>query len=153
MVFEVSHFVRQQEGVRHELVVDWKESLQARDDHAEDVLLCEVVHQRVSVENALAHLDDVEVVVAKSHPVPKQSSIARLSGFSISVLTNDVLESIQFSSAVVRVDDNLSPSELRLFLSVHDVIVVHSSFLPLLILLLRSRMSLLVRAVHVLPTH
>ena len=59
MVLEVPHLIRQQEAVGHELVVDGEEALETADDDAENVLLCEVVHQRVTVKYALAHLDNV----------------------------------------------------------------------------------------------
>lgn len=43
--FEVLNFIRQQEGVRHEAEVCREEALQSADDHAENVLLGEVLSE------------------------------------------------------------------------------------------------------------
>ena len=37
MMLEVSDFIRKEEAVRHELVVNWEEPLEAADDDAENV--------------------------------------------------------------------------------------------------------------------
>ena len=44
MLLKVLDFIRQQERVGHEAEVNWKETLQTADDHAEDVLLRKVLH-------------------------------------------------------------------------------------------------------------
>ena len=62
-MLEVTHLIRQQETVRHELVIDWEEPLKPAYDHTKDILLGEVIHQWVSIEDTLAHLDNVEIVV------------------------------------------------------------------------------------------
>ena len=43
MLFEVFDFIRQQEGVRHETVINGEEALQSTDYDTKDVLLCEVL--------------------------------------------------------------------------------------------------------------
>ena len=93
-MLEVADLVGQQEAVRHELVVNWEEALQSADDHTEDVLLGEVVHQRVAVEDALAHLDDVEVVVSEGHAVPEHRAVSRLVCLTVAVLADDVLDGV-----------------------------------------------------------
>jgi hypothetical protein len=70
MVLEVTEFIWQQEGIWHEFIVNGKETLEATDDHTENVFLSKVVHQRVPVENTLGHFYYVEVMVSQSHPVP-----------------------------------------------------------------------------------
>lgn len=78
-----------------------------------------MVHQGVSVKNAFAHLDDVEVMVSQRHTVPKQASVPWLCGLSVSVLADDVLHCVELQPAMVGVDDDLLSSDLTLFLSVH----------------------------------
>lgn len=107
VLLEVSDLVRQQEGVGHELVVNGEESLESTDDDAEDVLLGEVVHQRVPVEDALGHLYDVQVVVSKGHAVPQQVAIARLGGLAIAIFANHVLHGVQLTPAVVGIHHDL----------------------------------------------
>lgn len=94
MVFEVSDLVRQQETVWHELVVNWEKPLQTANNHAEYVFLCEVVHQRVPVEDAPPHFYDIQVVVAQSHAVPQNRAISWLVGFSVSVFSDYILNGV-----------------------------------------------------------
>ena len=94
MVLKVSYLVRKKEGVRHEFVVDWEEALQTAYNNAENVFLSKVVHERISVESALPHFNDVKIMVSESHAIPQQRSITRLIGFTISVLADNVLDGI-----------------------------------------------------------
>ena len=124
MVFEISHFVWEQERVRHKLVVDGEEPLESRNNNAENVLFGKVVHQRVAVKNAFAHLDNIQVVVSQSHSVPEDAPITWLGGFPISILADDVLNRIQLAPAVIGVNNNLGSPEFRLLFPVHDMILM-----------------------------
>jgi len=64
VVLEIAHLVGEQEGIRHKLVINGEEALEPGDDDTENVLFCEVIHQRIPIEDALAHLYYVQVVVA-----------------------------------------------------------------------------------------
>lgn len=119
MVFKVTDLVRQQKTIRHKLVINWKESLQPTYDYTEDVFLCEMVHQRITVENASSHFDDVQVMIPKSHAIPQNGPIARLICLSVSVLANHVLNRIQLGPTMVGVDYDLRSSDFALFISIH----------------------------------
>jgi hypothetical protein len=125
MVFEIAHLIWQQEGIRHELVVEGKKALQSRNDNAEYILFGEVVHERVPVENAFRHLDDVQIVVSQRHAVPEEGAIPRLSRLPVPILANHVLHRVQLAAAMVRVYDDLRPANLVLLLSVHYVVLRH----------------------------
>ena len=81
-----------------------------------------MIHQRVTVNQSFSSLDDINVVVAESHPVPKD--IAFSAGcmvlFPVSTLANNVLYSVDLLSAVHRIN--------------HDVLLVlrraHHHYLP-----------------------
>jgi len=49
--FELLQLVRQQEAMRHEVVLALEETLQSRDDYTKDVFLCEVIHEWVAVDH------------------------------------------------------------------------------------------------------
>lgn len=46
--FELLQLVRQQEAMRHEVVLALEETLQSRDDYTKDVFLCEVLKERIT---------------------------------------------------------------------------------------------------------
>lgn len=94
MVLKITNFVRKEERIRHELVVDREKPLEAANNNTEYVFLRKVVHQGVSIENALAHLYYVQIMVAEGHTVPHHRAVARLSRLSVSVFANNVLESV-----------------------------------------------------------
>jgi hypothetical protein len=58
-MFEVSNFIWEQEGIRHELVIYWEKPLKTTNNNTEDVLFSKMVHKWISVENAFSHFDDV----------------------------------------------------------------------------------------------
>ena len=78
-----------------------------------------MVHQRIPVENAFSHLDDIQIMVPQGHTIPQYGAISRLIGLFITILTNNILNSVQFTSAVVGVDHYLLPFEFALFVAVH----------------------------------
>ena len=81
-----------------------------------------MVHQRVPVEDALPHLDDVQVVVSQRHPVPEHAAVTRLVCFPVAILTNHVLHRVQLATTVVCVDDDLLPPDHLLLATVHNVV-------------------------------
>ena len=107
VLLQVFDLVRQQKGVWHETVVDWKETLQTADDDTEDVLLSEVVHERVAIDQGSFHLDKFDVVVAQGQPVVEDVAFCLVSRFSVAVLTNDVLDGVDLVSTVVGVDNDV----------------------------------------------
>lgn len=139
MMLEVSDFIRKEEAVRHELVVNWEEPLEAADDDAENVLLGEMVHQGIPVEDALAHFYDVKVVVSERHTVPENGAVARLGRFSVSILANDILHGVKLTTAMIRVHDYLRSAELRLLAPVHQMVLVDAVLVPLARVLVASR--------------
>ena len=54
-----------------------------------------MVHEWIPVENALAHLYDVKVVVSERHSVPEHRAVSWLVGLPVPVLANDVLDGVQ----------------------------------------------------------
>ena len=138
-MLEVPNLVGKQEAIRHKLVIDGKESLQATDYDAEDVLLGEVVHQRVTVENTLAHLDDVQIVVAQRHAVPKDCAVAGLVSLPVAILSDDVLHRVELAAAMVGVDDDLIPPQDGLLITIHQVVRMDAVLLLTLMCLLVER--------------
>lgn len=139
MMLEVSDFVRKEEAVRHELIVNWEEPLEAANDDAENVLLGEMVHQRIPVEDAFTHLYDVKVMVSERHAIPENGAVARLGRFSISIFANDILHGVKLTTAMIRVHDYLRSAELRLLASVHQMVLMDAVFVPLTRVLMASR--------------
>lgn len=92
-----------------------------------------MVHKRIPIENALPHFDDVKVVISQSHSIPEQTAIARLVGLTVTILPNDILNCIKFTSTVIGINNNLLSPQNLLLPSVHQVILVDSIFLPLII--------------------
>lgn len=122
MVLKISDLIRQKKRVRHEFVIDWEESLKPTDDDAEYILFSKVVHQRISIENALAHLDDVEVVISQGHAVPQDGAVSRLICLFVSVFANDILNRVKFTSTMICIDNYISFSNFGLLLSIHQMI-------------------------------
>ena len=122
MVLKISDLIRKKKRVRHEFVIDWEESLKPTDDDAEYVLFSKVVHQRVPIENALAHLDDVEVVISQGHAIPQDGSIPRLICLFVSILANNILNCVELTSAMICIDNDVSFSDFGLLLSIHQMI-------------------------------
>ena len=131
MVFEVTYLVRKQEGIRHELVINREESLQPTDDYTEDVLLRKMIHQRITIEKTLSHFDNVKVVVSESHAIPQECSIAWLVCFSVAVLANDVLDSVELTSAVICVHHYLRSPNPNLLFSINQLVLEVSRLLLL----------------------
>ena len=52
MQLKITQFIWQQEGIGHEFVIDWEETLQSADNNAKYVLLSKMVHERISIEDA-----------------------------------------------------------------------------------------------------
>ena len=84
-----------------------------------------MVHQGISVENALTHLDDVQVMVSQGHSVPEKSSVARLRGLSVSILADHVLHCVKLRPTVVGVHNDLSSTDLALLFSIHQRFLLH----------------------------
>ena len=63
VLLQILDFIRQEEGVWHEAVVYWEKPLQSTNDDTENVFLCEMVHQRVTVNQSSLHLDQFDVAV------------------------------------------------------------------------------------------
>lgn len=61
-------------------------------------------------------------MVSKGHSVPKDSAVARLIGFSVSILTNYILDSVKLTAAMVSIDHDLGPPYDGLFASMHEVV-------------------------------
>ena len=57
MLLQVFDFIWQKEGVGHEAIIDREETLQSTYDHTEDILLGEMVHQGVAIDQGSFHLD------------------------------------------------------------------------------------------------
>ena len=64
MMFKVTNLIWQQETIRHELVVNWEESLKSANNNAENILFGEMIHQRVPIEYALSHFNYVKIMVS-----------------------------------------------------------------------------------------
>lgn len=127
---EVLNFIREQEGVWHETIVIGEKALETTDDHAEDVFLCEVVHQRISVYESFSDLDNIDVVVSQGETVPEDVALGVIPGLSVPELVDDVLNGINFVSAVRGVDHDVStPSVLGAHR--HVVLLVVSTCLAL----------------------
>jgi len=122
MVLKISDLIRQKKRVRHEFVIDWEESLKPTDDDAEYILFSKVVHQRIPIENALAHLDDVEVVISQGHAVPQDGAVSRLICLLVSVFANNILNCVKFTSTMICIDNYISFSNFGLLLSIHQMI-------------------------------
>lgn len=146
MVLEIPYFVREQEAVRHEFIINWEESLESTDNYAKNILFCKMVHQWIPVENALPHFDYVEVVISQGHAVPEQAAIARLVGFPVPILANDILNCVKLTSAVIGINNNLLSPQYLLFSSIHQVVLVHSVFRSLIIACLLLVLGLLARS-------
>lgn len=63
-MLKVANLIRQEKTVRHKLVVNWEESLESANYNAEYILLGKMIHERIPVEYALPHLDDVKIMVS-----------------------------------------------------------------------------------------
>jgi hypothetical protein len=124
MVLEVPDFIGEEKRVRHELIIDREESLQSTDNNTEDVFLCKMVHERVSIEGTLAHFDYIKVMVAQGHSIPQYRPITWLIGFTISVFAYHILYCVKFSSAVVCIHYYLSAANLTLFFTIYQVVLV-----------------------------
>lgn len=133
MVLKIPDFVWKQKAVWHEFVINWEKSLEPTNYHAKNILFCKMVHKRIPIENALPHFDDVKVVISQSHSIPEQTAIARLVGLTVTILPNDILNCIKFTSTVIGINNNLLSPQNLLLPSVHQVILVDSIFLPLII--------------------
>ena len=83
-----------------------------------------MVHQGVSIENALPHLDDVEIMVSQGHTVPQDGPVTWLSGLTVAILSNNILYSVDLRATVVCVYNNHCPSDLVLLFSVHHVVFI-----------------------------
>lgn len=82
-----------------------------------------MVHQWVPIKNALAHLDDIQIMVPERHPVPQERTITWLRALPVAVFAYNILYSIQFTSAVVCVYNDLSSANLSLLFPIHDMVL------------------------------
>ena len=138
MMLKVSDFIRKEEAVRHELIVNWKEPLEAANDDAENVLLGEMIHQGIPVEDTFTHFYDVKVMVSECHTIPENSAIARLGRFSVSIFANDILHGVKLTTAMIRIHDYLRSAKLRLLAPVHQMVLMDAVFVPLTRVLMAS---------------
>jgi hypothetical protein len=122
MVLKISDLIRKKKRVWHEFVIDWEESLKPTDDDAEYILFCKMIHQRISIENALTHLDDVKVVISQSHAIPQDRSISWLICLFVPILANDILNCVKLTSAMIGIDNYICFSYLCLLLSIHQMV-------------------------------
>ena len=128
LVWEVSHvllqvfdLVREQERVGHESVVDGEEALQTTDNDTEDVLLSEVIHQRVAVDERTLHFDQLDIAVSEGNSVVQNVSIRLVARLSVAILANDILHSVDFAPAVVRVHNDVASAAVRRLHDAHDL--------------------------------
>lgn len=95
MQLEITEFIGQQERVGHEFVIDGEESLQPAYDDTEYVFLGEMVHQRITIEDAdVVVLDHIQIVVSQRQSVPKYAPFAIASTFSITIFADHVLQGV-----------------------------------------------------------
>ena len=111
VAFKVARFIRQQKWIRHEFELDREKPLQPADDHAKYVLLGKMVHQGISIENALViGPNDVQVLISQSHAIPQDRALTIPRAFPEATLTDYVLHCIQLTFAMMRIyNDLLSP--------------------------------------------
>lgn len=137
MMLEIPYLVREEETVRHELVVNREEALEATDYYAEDVLFCKVIHEWVPVKYTFPHFNYVEIVVTERHAVPEEAAVARLVRLAVSVFADDVLDRVELAAAMIRVDhDLLAADDLLLLSPIHQMILMDSVLLSLIVVLL-----------------
>lgn len=112
MIFEFVYLVWEKEVLRHEVEVHWEEALQSTQYDAKYVLLREVVHQRVPIEDTLRVVFDCfQVLISQSCSIPNDVTVTRVIGYlSESVFAYHVLEGVEFTAAVTRVNEYVSIS-------------------------------------------
>ena len=75
-------------------------------------------------------------MVPKRHSIPQQTTITRLICLPVPVLSNYILDRIKLTTTVVRVYHDLLAAEDLLFATVHEMILMYTILLPLVIILL-----------------
>ena len=75
-------------------------------------------------------------MVPKSHSIPQQTAITRLICLPVPVLSNYILDRIELTATVVRIYHDLLAAEDLLFATVHEMILMYTILLPLVIILL-----------------
>ena len=103
-----------------------------------------MVHQRVTVENTLAHLDNVQIMITQRHAVPKDRAVAGLVSLAVAILSDDVLHRVELATAMVRVDNDLVSPQDGLLIAIHQVVRMDA-------VLLLALMCLLVECVIICP--
>ena len=125
-MFEVSYFIWEQEWIRHKLIVYWEKPLKTTYNHTKYILLRKMVHKRISVKYAFSHFNDVQIMISKSHSIPKNASITWLISLPISILSNYILYRVQLRSTMIGINHSLRSSYLPLLFSIHNVIRMNS---------------------------
>ena len=116
-------------------------------NYTEYVLFSEMVHKGIPIENTFTHFDNVEIMVSQGHSVPKEATVARLSGFPVAILSYNVLYSVELSPTMVSIDYDMGPSHLALFLPIHYMVLRY-----LLLVLHRCLHYLLLGLTHLLSS-
>jgi hypothetical protein len=95
MVLKITSLIRQQEGVRHVLKVKWEKPLQPAYNNTKYVLLREMVHQRIPIENAfIVPPYDIQVLIPQSQPIPHDVTLTQPGTFPVATFPNNILDSI-----------------------------------------------------------
>lgn len=104
---KVLDLIRQQKGVWHELVLLREESLESADYNAENIFLCKMIHEWVSINNGLSHSYQINVMISQSHTIPVYVAFTAHCTLPKTILVNYVLYSIYFSSTMTSIYHNL----------------------------------------------
>jgi len=95
MVLKITSLIWQQEGVRHVFKVKWEKPLQPAYNDAKYVLLREMVHQRIPIENAFVVPPyDIQVLIPQSQPIPHDVTLAQPGTFPVATFADNILDSI-----------------------------------------------------------
>ena len=113
MLFEIFDFVWQEERIGHESVVNREKSLQSTDNDTENVLFCEMIHQRIAINQSSFHLYKFDVTISQGQAIVKDVSISLVTSLPIAILANHILDCVDLVAAVMRVDHDISPTPIR----------------------------------------
>ena len=74
-----------------------------------------MVHQRISIENALViGPNDVQVLISQGHAIPQDRALTIPCAFPEAALADYVLYCIQLAFAMMRIDNDLLPPQFQL---------------------------------------
>ena len=121
MLLQIFYLVGQQERIGHEAIIDWKKALQATYYDAEDVLLCEVVHQWIPIDQCAFHFNQLYVAISQCESVIENVTIRLIARLSIAILANHVLDCVHLVPAVVSVHNDVAPASVRRLDNAHDL--------------------------------